>query len=260
MNLSVDNIKAKPLVAIILAAGKGTRMQSELPKVLHPVNGKPMLQWVVDAVRTANANRIILVVGHGSEEVKINFSDCEYAIQEPQLGTGHAAMCCKEQLQNFHGDILVLGGDGPLIQASTITAMMKMHRTSNAAATLATSIIQNPTGYGRIVRDENNNFEAIVEHKNATAEQLKIREIYPSYAVFQSNLLFECLDNLQPNPLTKEYYLTEVPRMLKERGEQIEIVNSVNPSDTLSINTPEQLKEVEAILTARLETEAEQPL
>ena len=96
MNLSVDNIKAKPLVAIILAAGKGTRMQSELPKVLHPVNGKPMLQWVVDAVRTANANRIILVVGHGSEEVKINFSDCEYANQEPPLGTSHATMCSKD--------------------------------------------------------------------------------------------------------------------------------------------------------------------
>ena len=138
MNLSADNVETKPLVAVILAAGKGTRMQSELPKVLHPVNGKPMLQWVVDAVRTANADRIILVIGHGSEEVRMNFLDCEYAIQEPQLGTGHAVMCCEELLQNFGGDILVLGGDGPLLQPSTITAMMEIHRTSNASATLAT--------------------------------------------------------------------------------------------------------------------------
>ncbi len=247
-----------PLAAIILAAGKGTRMDSDLPKVVHEVAGKPMVQWVVDAVREAGADRVILVVGHGAELVKEMIPGCEYVTQEPQLGTGHAVLVCKEALAHFDGNILILGGDGPLLRASTVHDMVALQQDTGASATLATSTIPDPTGYGRIVRDSNNKFSAIIEHKNATDAQLEIHEVYPSYAVFDSAKLWECLDALEPNPLTNEYYLTEVPRMLKDQGDEVEVINAVAPEDILSINTPEQLQEVEEILLSRTTKEAEQ--
>ncbi len=247
----------KPLAAIILAAGKGTRMDSDLPKVVHEVAGKPMVQWVVDAVREAGADRVILVVGHCAEIVKDKVRGCEYVLQEPQLGTGHAVLVCKETLADFDGNILILGGDGPLLRASTVHDMVALQEETSAAATLATSIIPDPTGYGRIVRDKNDKFEAIIEHKNATPDQIEIHEVYPSYAVFNSNNLWTSLDELKPNPLTDEYYLTEIPRMLKEHGEEVEVINAVDPEDILSINTPEQLQEVESILLARINKEME---
>lgn len=247
----------KPLAAIILAAGKGTRMESDLPKVLHEVAGKPMVQWVVDAVRIAGADRVVLVVGHGSKQVQEAISGVEYVLQEPQLGTGHAVLVCKETLADFDGNIVVLGGDGPLIHPSTIDAMVELQESENATATLATSVIPDPTGYGRIVRDGDNRFAAIVEQKNATPEQLEIHEVYPSYAVFESNALWACLDELQPNALTNEYYFTEVPQMLLSKGLNIEVINSVAAEDILSINTPQQLADVETLLLARLQSEME---
>ena len=257
MNNKKQHSNARPLAAIILAAGKGTRMDSDLPKVIHPVAGKPTVQWVVDAVNEAGADRVILVVGHGAEIVQREIPGCEYVIQEPQHGTGHAVQVCKETLADFDGDILVLGGDGPLLRSSTIHEMLQLHHAENASATLATSIIPDPTGYGRILRDENDNFAAIIEHKNATPEQLEIHEVYPSYAVFESSALWECLDQLEPNSLTNEYYLTEIPQMLIDRDKQVEVVNAVAPQDILSINTPEQLAEVETVLLERLSKEVE---
>ena len=254
---SSEQSNQRPLAAIILAAGKGTRMNSDLPKVLHEVSGKPMVGWVVDACKTAGADRIILVVGHGAEVVKEQISGCEFVLQEPQLGTGHAALVCKDVLSDFDGDILILGGDGPLLRTSTIDSMMSLHYQENAHGTLATSVIPDPTGYGRIVRDEKDKFQAIIEHKNATQEQLEIQEVYPSYAVFNASALWDALDRLVPNELTNEYYLTEIPRMMKEDGLTIEIVNAVDPEDILSINTPEQLAEVESILNSRYANEVE---
>ena len=252
----------KPFVAIILAAGKGTRMDSDLPKVLHLVAGKPMVQWVVEAVQRAGASRVILVIGHGADIVKseLSESECEYVIQEPQRGTGHAVLVCKDVLADFEGNIVILGGDGPLLRSSTICDMVALQESTDAAATLATSIIPDPTGYGRIVRDSQDRFEAIVEHKNATTEQLEINEVYPSYAVFESKSLWSCLDALEPNAMTNEYYLTEVPQMLMKQGLTVEVVNSVAPEDILSINTPNQLTEVEVVLLERLQSKMEPTL
>mgnify|MGYP002525937855 FL=1 len=246
-----------PIAAVILAAGKGTRMDSDLPKVLHPVAHKPMVQWVVDAVTAAGVERTILVVGHGAEEVKSKIPHCEFVLQEPQLGTGHAVDVCRHLLRDFEGDILVLGGDGPLIRSETITEMIDKQKETSASATLATSTIPDPTGYGRIIRDENDRFLAIVEHKNATPEQLEIHEVYPSYAIFNAASLWSCLENLEKNPVSNEYYLTEIPAMMLARGEKVEIVNAVPPEDILSINTPEQLAEVEAMLQTRLDATVE---
>ena len=257
MELQREQPNQRPIAAIILAAGKGTRMNSDLPKVLHPVAGKPMVQWVVDAVREAGAQRVVLVIGHGADQVREKITDCEYVIQEPQLGTGHAVLVCKETLADFEGDIVVLGGDGPLLRAETIHEMVDIQTITGASATLATSTIPDPTGYGRIVRDEDDRFSAIIEHKNATPEQLQIHEVYPSYAIFEASSLWKMLEALKPNSLTNEYYLTEIPRMLIEDDEMVEVLNTVAPQDILSINTPEQLNHVESILLDRLRTEVE---
>ncbi len=248
---------ARPLAAIILAAGKGTRMNSRRPKVLHEVAGRPMVAWVVDAVRAAGARPIVLVIGHGGEAVREAFggddADLEFVVQDPLLGTGHATTCAAPALAGFDGDVLVLAGDGPLIRESTISAMCRRHRTSSAAATLATALVDDPTGYGRIVRDAGGDFEAIVEHRNATEAQRAIHEIYPSYACFDARLLFDTLDRLEPDEASREYYLTDVPRALRAGGHRVEVVEAVAAEDVLSINTPEQLAEVDAILSTRME-------
>lgn len=248
----------RPLAAIILAAGKGKRMNSDLPKVVHPVAGRPMVCWVVQACREAGADPIVLVIGHGGQAVREAFAgddgDIRYVIQDQQLGTGHATLCAQKELADFDGDVLVLAGDGPLIRAQTIRIMHRKHIETKAAATMATSVIPDPTGYGRIVRDPPNTgrFQAIVEHKNATEAQRKTREVYPSYACFDARLLFEMLTQVKPDHVSNEYYLTEVFSMLKDRGHRVEIVEAVPPEDVLSINDPQQLAEVDSILRARL--------
>jgi bifunctional N-acetylglucosamine-1-phosphate-uridyltransferase/glucosamine-1-phosphate-acetyltransferase GlmU-like protein len=217
-----------------------------------------MICWVVDAVRTAGADPIVLIVGHGSEVIRDAFNgdddDLRYVEQTDQLGTGHATLCAEPLLGGFAGDVVVLAGDGPLIRPQTINAMRRTHLNSNAAATLATSIIENPTGYGRVVRDSNNRFLAIVEQRNATDQQKCIHEIYPSYACFRGPELFDMLRSLKPDEVSGEYYLTDIPAMLRDAGRPVELVDSVPPEDVLSINTPQQLAEVDKLLRSRLET------
>ena len=246
----------RPCAALILAAGKGTRMGDDRPKVLHEVAGEPMVRWVVKAMREAGIGRIILVVGHGADEVRAAFEgeDIEFVLQEEQLGTGHAVDVCREAMHGFDGNVYVLAGDGPLIRRDTLIQMLEVHEQTDAAATLATSIIDDPTGYGRIIRNDEGRFDSIVEHRNASDEQLEIHEIYPSYALFDSNALFEALSSLEPDPVSGEYYLTEIPSRLLHAGGIVEVVAAVPPEDVLSINTPDQLAEGDAILRNRLAT------
>ncbi len=236
-------------------------MNSDLPKVALSVAGKPIVWWVVKAVREAGAARVVLVVGHGAEEVQGIFAgddaDLDFVTQYEQLGTGHATACAEPVLRDFEGDIVVLAGDGPLIRVETIQRMHRSHVEAGAAATLATSVIADPTGYGRIVRDDEGRFLSIVEHKNATEAQREIHEIYPSYACFDAKTLFEALGRLAPDEVSGEYYVTEIPCMLRAQGDRVELVDAVPPEDVLSINTPQQLAEVEAILNRRIQaTEA----
>jgi bifunctional UDP-N-acetylglucosamine pyrophosphorylase/glucosamine-1-phosphate N-acetyltransferase len=182
--------------AIILAAGKGTRMKSDLPKVLHEVGGRPMLCAVVDACRGAGCGRIVLVVGYRQELVREAMAKqggawnrgIEYAVQAEQLGTGHAVRCAEPiftaAASGADDAVFVLAGDGPLIRAETLRTLLERHRGARAEATLATSVIEDPTGYGRIVRDGAGKFVGIVEHKQCTPEQLKVREVNPSYYCF----------------------------------------------------------------------------
>lgn len=248
---SHDQPNAQPS-AIILAAGKGTRMKSDLPKVCHPVGGRPMVCAVVDACKAAGCERIVVVVGYKQELVReaLEGFGCEFAVQDEQLGTGHAVLCA-EPLGNWTGDVFVLCGDGPLIRSQTLESMIARQRESGAAATLATSVIDDPTGYGRIVRDDNGNFARIVEQKNATEDELAIREVNPSYYCVDGAGLFDALHRVERNETTGEYYVTDVPSLLKADGKRIEVLDSVAPEDILSINSPEQLAEVDRIFRAR---------
>lgn len=244
--------------AIILAAGLGKRMNSDLPKVLHEVGGRPMVCAVVDACREAGCRRIVLVVGHKQELVRAVFAgqrDVEFAVQDRQLGTGHATKYAEalfEAEKREPGNaVFVLAGDGPLIRAHTLAAMLERHRTTGALCTLASSVIDDPTGYGRIVRDSAGRFVGIVEHKDCTPAQLAIREVYPSYAVFDAPTLFAELAALKPNERAGEYFITDVPSSLLAKGQRVEVIPAVPPEDVLSINTPDQLAEVDRIYRAR---------
>ena len=244
--------------AIILAAGLGKRMNSDLPKVLHEVGGRPMVCAVVDACREAGCKRIVLVVGHRQELVRALFEgqeDIEFAVQDQQLGTGHATRCAESlfavEKREAGNPVFVLAGDGPLIRARTLGAMLDKHTASGALATLASSVIDDPTGYGRIARDARGNFEAIVEHKDCTPAQLAIREVYPSYAVFDARTLFAELAALRPNQRTGEYFITDVPASLLAKAKRVEVIPAVPPEDVLSINTPDQLAEVDRIYRSR---------
>ncbi|GJQ30986.1 MAG: hypothetical protein HBSAPP03_28700 [Phycisphaerae bacterium] len=239
--------------AIILAAGKGTRMNADLPKVVFPVGGRAMVCAVVDACRAAGVDRLVVVVGYMQDKVREALAghDVEFAVQGEQLGTGHAVRAAQGAFTPPTGDVLVLCGDGPLIRPETIRTLVQRHREAAAVATLATAVIDDPAGYGRIVRDQSGRFQSIVEHKNATPEQRAIREVNPSYYCFDAAALFEALARVQRNPLTGEYYVTDVLGMFREGGQRVEVVPAVPPEDVLSINTPDDLARVDAIFRAR---------
>jgi bifunctional UDP-N-acetylglucosamine pyrophosphorylase / glucosamine-1-phosphate N-acetyltransferase len=179
--------------------------------------------------------------------------DLHYAVQEPQLGTGHAVMQAKSCFESWLGDVLVLAGDGPLIREQTLRTLIDAHRRSGAAATLATAVIGDPTGYGRIIRGASGRFERIVEHKEASAGELAIREVNPSYYCFRAERLFDLLSRLRNDNAKGEYYLTDVFAMILDEGEHVEVIEAVPAEDVLSINTPQQLAEVDAILRRREE-------
>ena len=252
--------------AIILAAGKGTRMKSDLPKVAHRVADRSMVEWVVSACAEAGCSRIVVVVGYQQQVVReilggfkwrvgASVVGVEFAVQEEQLGTGHAVRCAeglfvREASESGHS-VFVLAGDGPLIRSATLRTLLDRHRSSGASATLATSVIDDPSGYGRIVRDGSGRFVGIVEQKNATAEQLRVREVNPSYYCFEARGLFSALAEVRRDPVGGEYYVTDMPTLLMRRGDRVEVIDAVPPEDVLSINTPEQLAEVDRILRGR---------
>ncbi len=238
---------------MILAAGKGTRMGGDLPKVVHPVGGRPMICPIVDACLAAGVGRVIVIVGYKQELVReaLRGYAVEFAVQAEQHGTGHAVVCAKDALCTKHADVLILAGDGPLIRASTLTTLIEKHRATGAAATLATSIIDDPAGYGRIVRDGAGRFREIVEHKVATPEQRTIREVNPSYYCFKRAELFEALAQVQPNAVSKELYLTDTLGVMLKGGKRVEVVPAVPAEDVLSINTPAELAVVDRIYRQR---------
>jgi bifunctional UDP-N-acetylglucosamine pyrophosphorylase/glucosamine-1-phosphate N-acetyltransferase len=241
---------SKPIVAVILAAGKGKRMKSDLPKVLHKLGGKPMVEYVVETANKVGVERIILVVGHKREKTQdiLKHLPVEFVIQEEQLGTGHALLQAKDYLANFDGDILVLCGDVPLLKTNTVKRLLAGHRTKKAKATVLTAIVEDPSGYGRIIRNKNGMVQKIVEDKDASADEKNVKEINTGTFCFDCKSLFSVLDKITPDNKQKEYYLTDALKLLKEKNLPIWAVVAPNPLETLGINSQEELEKMEEIL------------
>ncbi|MBI4733686.1 MAG: NTP transferase domain-containing protein, partial [Rubrobacteridae bacterium] len=183
------------LAIIVLAAGEGTRMKSTRPKVLHEICGVPMIEFVIDSALALNPDTIVVVIGHGGDKVRSSLVgyDVRFAVQDEQLGTGHAVKTTGDKLGDFSGTVMVLSGDTPLMQSSTLKKLIDVHDSSKAAATLATAELIDPTGYGRIIRSNTGLVEAIVEQKDATPDQLAIREVNSGTYCFDKEKLFDAL-------------------------------------------------------------------
>ena len=241
-------------LAIILAAGKGKRMASDLPKVLVPVWGRPMIRYVIDAVRAAGIERFLVVVGYRGDLVREELADepgVEFADQTEQLGTGHAVMMCADQLATQRGPVVILAGDSPMTQVASLRTLLQEFAARQPACLLGTACKQDPAGLGRIVRDKNGQFAAIVEEKDATPDQRAITEVNMSTYVFQAAPLLAALQRLTANNVQGEYYLTDCPGVLKEAGERVEALCVLQPCEALSINTVAELRVVEAEMRRR---------
>lgn len=238
-------------LAIVLAAGKGTRMKSDLPKVLVEVCGRPMIVYVLDALKAAGIDEILVVVGYRADDVRRTLSDrpgLRFVEQTEQLGTGHAVMVCRDALANHAGPVLIVAGDSPLMQADSLRTLVAEFERFEPACLLGTTHKPNPDGLGRVVRDAQGNFLGIVEERDATAEQKRITEVNMSCYVFDcANLLF-ALDQLRPTNAQAEYYLTDCPGALKAAGKRVEARAVLKPIEALSINTRDELAAVEAAL------------
>ncbi|NTW50944.1 MAG: NTP transferase domain-containing protein, partial [Chlorobiales bacterium] len=239
------------LAIAIMAAGKGTRMKSDLAKVLHPVCNRPMIEHVIETSQALHPDTIVLIVGHQAERVKeaTEKFGVKFALQEPQLGTGHAVMQIEPVLKGFSGDIIILSGDVPLITKETLEKMLSLHRERGAVATVLTTTLDDPTGYGRVIRDASGqNVLKIVEHKDATEAERQINEINSGIYVFEKTALFDALSRIDNNNTQKEYYLPDVFKIFFAEGKKITALLSENFSEIRGINTVDQLAEAEAVL------------
>ncbi|RIK82731.1 MAG: glycosyl transferase family 2 [Planctomycetota bacterium] len=238
-------------VAVVLAAGKGTRMNSELPKVLVPICGRPMIDYVLDALDRAGINRVLVVVGYRSADVRTalaNRKNVTFVEQPEQLGTGHAVMVCRDELAQHDGPVLIVTGDSPLVQTSSIGKLLAEFRCDRPACILGTAIKDEPGSLGRVVRDADGAFAAIVEVKDATPAERAIREVNMSTYVFDCRKLLSALDRLKNENAQREYYITDCPGILRGDGELVRALDCLEPCESMSINNLADLAEVEAYM------------
>ena len=238
------------LATVILAAGKGTRMKSDLAKVLHKIAGKPLIHYVIEQAKSIDSNEIVLITGHQKEKVidSVASYHVKHAVQSEQLGTGHAVEQAEKALENFKGNVLILSGDVPLLSEKTLRLLLKHYQNENSAATVLTAILDNPTGYGRIKRSPNGDLSSIVEQKDANEEEVKINEINTGIYLFNKDLLFQYLKKVENNNSQSEYYLPDVLPMFIRDSHKVTAISTENFDETRGINTVEQLKEAEDIL------------
>ena len=239
------------LKTLILAAGKGTRMKSEMPKVIHKVNGVPMITKIIDTLSGLNPEENILILGHKKEEVlKVVGENCDYVLQTEQLGTGHAVIQAKEKLEGYDGDVMILCGDTPLLRESTLKSLYEYHKESGAVTTILTSIYENPFGYGRIVK-EDGLVKAIVEEKEASEEIKKIKEVNAGVYCFNSKELFKALDKIDNNNEKGEYYLTDVIGIQVSENKKVQSFILEDKMEILGVNSKVELTQAGKVLRDR---------
>lgn len=241
------------IAAVVLAAGKGTRMKSRLPKVLHKVAGKPMLQHILDTCAQLEVKKTIVVIGHEGEKIIEEIgSQVEYAWQKEQLGTGHALMQAQKFLTPPIETVLVVCGDTPLLKPETLQNLLAYHQREEAAATILTAALADPTGYGRIIRDANLEVQRIVEQKDATPEELLVEEINSGTYCFHLPSLKEALEKIKPDNAQGEYYLTDCIALLKAQGKKVLALKTDDAEEIIGINSRNQLAVAEAIMRRRI--------
>ncbi|WP_217588356.1 bifunctional UDP-N-acetylglucosamine diphosphorylase/glucosamine-1-phosphate N-acetyltransferase GlmU [Lentibacillus saliphilus] len=239
--------------AVILAAGQGTRMKSKLYKVLHPVMGRPMIQHVIDQLQPTELDSLITIVGFGAEQVAEQIGDqSACVIQNEQLGTAHAVQQAEQLLKEKSGTTLVVCGDTPLITSDTYRALITTHEANGAKATVLTTEMPDPTGYGRVVRNASGDVERIVEHKDATDDEKLIKEINTGTYCFDNEALWEALQDVQNDNAQGEYYLPDVIEILKHRSEKVTAYLTPNADETLGVNDRAALAEAEKIMKNRI--------
>ena len=241
----------KKIAAVVLAAGRGTRMNSHLPKVLHRLQSKPLLGFVLEALKRAGINRQILVLGYKDKAVKSAFPAAEVVTQKELLGSGDAVKSAKRALSSFKGDILVICGDTPFIRKETIEKLMTEQKNSGASCTILTAKLTNPAGYGRILRDDAGNILKIIEEKNASAYEEVIEEINVGCYSFDKKDLFSSLEKLKMDAKKKEYYLTDVIEMLAEKNKRVSSVLCEDPDEAIGINSKIDLARANVIIKKR---------
>lgn len=242
--------------AVILAAGKGTRMKSELPKVLHKICGRPMLDYVTESLNNAGIENIVIVVGHRGDMVAKNLpGNVSIVNQDPQLGTAHAMLQTRERLEGFSGNLLVVGGDTPLVTHSSLKNLLEYHENIKARATVLTAELADPGNYGRVIRESTGKVLKIVEQKDAGQEELSVREINTGIYAFSGEGLFDALLEIKNNNAQKEYYLTDLIEKYVKAGLAVEAYKIKDAGEILGINDRCQLAEVESIMRQRILTD-----
>ncbi|MBE6949441.1 MAG: UDP-N-acetylglucosamine diphosphorylase [Ruminococcaceae bacterium] len=239
------------LKALILAAGKGTRLATEgidLPKAMRVALGKPLIGYVLDELAFLDKKDIIMVVGFKRESIVKTFSEYNFAIQEEQLGTGHAVMCAQDYLKDYDGDVIICYGDMPLLSRATYTALAETHKAEGNDCTILTGTTDEDLPYGRIIRDENDQFVHVVEERDCTPEQKAIRELNIGVYVYKAQKLLASLGELNTNNAQNEYYLTDVPSIIRSHGGKIGLCKRTLGAEVIGVNTVQQLEQVENYL------------
>jgi UDP-N-acetylglucosamine pyrophosphorylase len=244
---------APGLAVVVMAAGKGTRMKNpDQAKVMYPINGRPMVDYVIDLALRVHSARTVVIVGWQKDTVVEHLRTAapwvRWVEQNPQLGTGHAVMQAEPELADFEGDVLVLSGDVPMLSHGTVAALLSVHRTHHASATLLTTVLADAKGYGRIIRDVEGHVIGIVEHNDASEEQRAIHEINSGIYVFEKVRLFEALRHITTDNAQKEYYLTDVFKYFWRNDILVRAVRTENHREVQGINTPEQLQEARGMM------------
>lgn len=242
--------------AIVLAAGKGKRMESDLPKVLHTIKGRPMVTILLDTLVRMKFDKLVVVIGHKGELVQdaLRSYPVEFAWQHEQNGTGHAVMMTRDLMASFDGTTLIAAGDVPFLSESAINHLFSVHSSTSASATCLSAIFDDPKGYGRIIRDGNQDgLREIIEHRDASEEVLKIREVNSGTFCFDNRKLFEVIDRIGHNNAQNEYYLTDAVKLLHDSGLTVSVVTASEPEEVKGVNDVNQLRHLERLFGDRLE-------